>query len=101
MITCAATHIFTMKLKNRQAQFTALRQWSPQMTAMMTQISHQVQSFRDALGIAVSRADQASDCVVQTRKDTEHGGLAAADKDEDVWAFNNGKKSSQAYHTWQ
>ena len=48
--------------------------------------------IQDALGIAVSGADQASDCVVQTRKDTEHGGLVAADEDEDVWAFNNGKK---------
>ena len=48
--------------------------------------------IQDTLGIAVSRADQASDCVVQTRKDTEHGGLVAADENDDVWAFNNGKK---------
>ena len=48
--------------------------------------------IQDTLGIAVSGADQASDCVVQTRKDTKHGGLVAAAKDEDVWALNNGKK---------
>ena len=50
--------------------------------------------IQDALGIAVSGADQASDCVVWTRKDAEHGGLVAAEKDEDVWAFNNGEKWS-------
>ena len=50
--------------------------------------------IQDALGIAVSRADQASDCVIWTRKDAEHGGLVAADEDEDIWAFNNGEKWS-------
>jgi len=49
--------------------------------------------IQDALGIAVSGADQASDCVVQMRKDAEHGGLVAANEDEDVWAFNNGEMS--------
>jgi hypothetical protein len=48
--------------------------------------------IQDVFGIAVSGADQASDCVVRTRKDAEHGGLVAANKDEDVWAFNNGEK---------
>jgi len=48
--------------------------------------------IQDELGIAVFGADQASDCVVRTRKDAEHGGLVAADEDEDVWAFNNGEK---------
>ena len=37
-------------------------------------------------------ADQTLDCVVRTRKDAEHGRLVAADKVEDVWAFNNGEK---------
>jgi hypothetical protein len=48
--------------------------------------------IQDALGIAVSGADQASDCVVRTRKDAEHGGLVAADKGGNVWAFNDGEK---------
>ena len=48
--------------------------------------------MQDALGVVVFSADQASDCVVGTRKDAEHGGLVAADEGEDVWAFNNGEK---------
>ena len=50
--------------------------------------------IQDALGIAVSGEDQVSDCVVQTRKDAEHGGFVAANKDEDAWAFNNSEKWS-------
>ena len=42
--------------------------------------------IQDALGVVVFGADQASDCVVGTRKDAEHGGLVAADDGEDVWA---------------
>ena len=37
-------------------------------------------------------ADQASDCVVGTRKDAEHGRLVAADNGEDVWAFYDGER---------
>ena len=48
--------------------------------------------IQDALGIVVFGANQASDCVVGTRKDARHGGLVAADEGEDVWAFNNGEK---------
>jgi hypothetical protein len=53
--------------------------------------------IQDTLGIAGSRADQASDCVVQTREDTEHGGLVAVNKDEVVCAFNNGKSGVMSH----
>ena len=48
--------------------------------------------IQDALGVMVFGVDQASDCVVGTRKDAEHGGLVAADDGENVWAFNNGER---------
>jgi hypothetical protein len=51
--------------------------------------------IRDQLGIVISEGDsdaRASNCVVQTRKDRDHGGLVAADDEEDVWAWNNGEK---------
>jgi hypothetical protein len=49
--------------------------------------------IHDQLGIIISEGDaQVSDCVVQTHKDREHGGLVAADDEEDVWAWNDGEK---------
>jgi hypothetical protein len=49
--------------------------------------------IHDQLGIIISKGDaQVSDCVVQTHKDREHGGLVAADNKEDVWAWNDGEK---------
>ena len=48
--------------------------------------------IQDALSIVVFGADQASDCVVGTRKNAGHGGLVAADEGVNVWAFNNGEK---------
>jgi hypothetical protein len=49
--------------------------------------------IEDAVGIAVAGADnQAFSCIVQARKDSEHGGLVAADESENVWAFNNRQK---------
>jgi hypothetical protein len=49
--------------------------------------------IHNQLGIIISEGDaQVSDCVVQTHKDREHGRLVAADDEEDVWAWNDGKK---------
>jgi hypothetical protein len=49
--------------------------------------------IEDALGYSSCRSRQSSIQLHCTaRKDSEHGGLVAADESENVWAFNNGEK---------
>ena len=49
--------------------------------------------IRDALGIEISGVDvDGRVCVGSLKNDGEHGGLVADDKNEDVWAWNNGEK---------
>jgi hypothetical protein len=46
----------------------------------------------DALAIEVSGADvDGRVCVGSSKRDKEHGGLVADDKNEDVWAWNHGE----------
>jgi len=49
--------------------------------------------IQDALNTVVPGADHdAAHFFSQVRRDPEWGGLVAADKNEDVWAWNNGEK---------
>jgi hypothetical protein len=45
--------------------------------------------IHDQLGISISDTTQASNCVMQARKDGDHGGLVADDDEENVWTWDD------------